>query len=135
MGAVGVVTSHVVHATGGPNAHGRGEFVCRSVMSLTKRRRVCVRKRERKREKNGHVKRGITEGEGRCFRNEREKGLEYEHGAILGHLKTLSSRPRCVTTWESFSEGGVRAKWPSQKRRGERKRASGAKRDRRVNFV
>jgi len=34
--------------------------------------------------------------------------VEYEHGAILGHLKTLSSRPHCVTMWESFSEGGVR---------------------------
>lgn len=49
MGAVGVMTSHVVDATGGPNTRGRGEFVCRSVMSLTKRRRACVREKERER--------------------------------------------------------------------------------------
>jgi len=58
------MTSHMVDATGGPNTRGRGEFVCRSVMSLTKRRRVRVRegegggrRREREKEKNGHVKR------------------------------------------------------------------------------
>lgn len=49
MGAVGVMTSHVVDATGDPNTRGRGEFVCRSVMSLTKRRRACVREKERER--------------------------------------------------------------------------------------
>lgn len=72
MGAVGVVTSHVVHATGGPNAHGRGEFVCRSVMSLTKRRRVCVRKRERKRETE-HEREERT----------REKGYNRRRGQVF----------------------------------------------------
>lgn len=64
MGAVGVMTSHVVDATGGPNTRGRGEFVCRSVMSLTKRqRRACLRKKEKERErKERHMKRGTTEG-------------------------------------------------------------------------
>lgn len=111
MGAVGVMTSHMVDATGGPNIRGRGEFACCSVMSLTKRCRVCVRERDREREgererKRTH-KKEYNGRRGQMFQK-REKGLEYEHEAILGHLKTLSSRPRCVTTRESFSEGGVR---------------------------
>lgn len=61
-----LVTSHLVDATGGPSIRGRGKFVRRSVMSLTKRRRVCKRERER------DARKGVRrKGRAGVFRNER----------------------------------------------------------------
>lgn len=59
MGAVGVMTSRVVDATGGPNTRGRGEFVCRSVMSLTKRCRACVREKEGERKRRTDIRKEV----------------------------------------------------------------------------